>query len=242
MTDWMEDTDAAWLAPPGGDAAGAVVVLADVGEPAGADRFAWGDALFAHGIAVVAPRHADPWWTDRSGSSNPANAATAEAIVLRTAEMAVTRYGRVAIAGAGAGGHGALRIAYKHPRRFPVVAAGRPAIDCHALLDRWRPPAIEVPVEAVAALRDRYGGDAERARQDSATLHIHPLNWPRNQRFDCPPADAWWEGCDRLRMKLSSLGVPHDADLENDQTAESALTQTAAWIADRLAAEARRVP
>jgi hypothetical protein len=57
--------------------------------------------------------------------------------------------------------------------------------------------------------------DSEAARQDTAILHIHPLNWPRHQFFCCDPADhRWWDSADRLRMKLWSLGVPFEADLE----------------------------
>ena len=57
--------------------------------------------------------------------------------------------------------------------------------------------------------------DAEQARQDTATLHIHPLNWPRHQWFCCDPADyRWHDSADRLRMKLYSLGVPYECDLE----------------------------
>jgi hypothetical protein len=57
--------------------------------------------------------------------------------------------------------------------------------------------------------------DADEARQDTATLHIHPLNWPRHQFFCCDPADTrWHESADRLRMKLWSLGVPFECDLE----------------------------
>ena len=57
--------------------------------------------------------------------------------------------------------------------------------------------------------------DPESARQDTAILHVHPLNWPRHQFFCCDPEDErWWESADRLRMKLYSLGVPHEIDLE----------------------------
>ncbi|MFI4875531.1 MAG: esterase, partial [Blastopirellula sp. JB062] len=55
----------------------------------------------------------------------------------------------------------------------------------------------------------------EEARQDTATLHIHPLNWPRHQYFCCCVDDVdWWESSERLRMKLHSLGVPHQCELE----------------------------
>ena len=90
--------------------------------------------------------------------------------------------------------------------------------------------------------------EAEAVRQDTATLHIHPLNWPRHQFFCCCPEDVrWWESSDRLRMKLWSLGVPHTADLETpgaghgfeyyNTMAEAAV----GFLADRLENERRRV-
>jgi len=55
----------------------------------------------------------------------------------------------------------------------------------------------------------------EAARQDTATLHVHPLNWPRNTWFCCDPVDVrWHESADRLRMKMAALGIPFQHDLE----------------------------
>jgi S-formylglutathione hydrolase FrmB len=101
------------------------------------------------------------------------------------------------------GGQGALRQAYKYPNDFPVVAALSPAIDYHRCYESGDP-----------ALRQMYKS-SEDARQDTAILHIHPLNWPRHQWFCGDPADeTWWDSVDRLRMKLWSLGIPHECDLE----------------------------
>jgi S-formylglutathione hydrolase FrmB len=101
------------------------------------------------------------------------------------------------------GGQGALRFAYKHPKTFPVAAAISPALDYHL---RFR--------EGDETLPAMYP-NSEAARQDTALLHIHPLNWPRHQFFCCDPTDVrWWDSADRLRMKLWSLGVPFECDLE----------------------------
>ena len=68
--------------------------------------------------------------------------------------------------------------------------------------------------EGDEVLLEMYG-DRESARQDTALLHVHPLNWPRHQYFCCDPADErWFESADRLRMKLGSLGVMFERDLE----------------------------
>ena len=104
------------------------------------------------------------------------------------------------------GGQGSLRFGFKHPNKFPIVAAISPAID-YQLRMRY-------PEEEDDPLFEMYP-DPEAARQDTATLHVHPLNWPRNLWFCCDPLDHnWYESSDRLRMKLSALGIPHQVDLE----------------------------
>ena len=127
-------------------------------------------------------------------------------------------------------------MAFKHPTRFPIVAAISPAIDYQI---RW-----DEGDEVLAQMYD----DREAVRQDTATLHVHPLNWPRHTWFSCDPADArWHESADRLRMKLAALGIPHDRDLDTtggghgfayyDRMAPKAM----AFIAERLDREDRRV-
>jgi S-formylglutathione hydrolase len=62
----------------------------------------------------------------------------------------------------------------------------------------------------------------EAARQQTATLHIHPMNWPKQQFLCCDPADEYWfEGTDRLSMKLSSIGIPFECDLATTGGAHS---------------------
>ena len=109
---------------------------------------------------------------------------------------------RIGLFGTSMGGQGALRLAFRHPNVFPVAAAISPAIDYHLR--------IRDGDEILAAMY----ADEEQARQDTATLHVHPLNWPRHIWFCCDPADhRWHESADRLRMKLFSLGIPHAGDL-----------------------------
>ena len=100
------------------------------------------------------------------------------------------------------GGQGALRLAYRRPDLFKVVAAISPAIDFHKRIAEGD--------ETLLAMFE----DEESARQETAILHIHPLNWPKHQFFCCDPADErWWDSVDRLRMKLFSIGVPFEYDL-----------------------------
>ncbi len=131
------------------------------------------------------------------------------------------------------GGQGALRISYKHPDLFAVVAAISPAID------------FQLRYDEDEILQQMYS-DPEAVRQDTATLHIHPLNWPRHQLFCCDPADhRWWDSADRLKMKLWSLGVPHECDLETTNGGHgfeyyNAMAERAVGFIAELPAQERR--
>jgi len=145
-----------------------------------------------------------------------------------------------ALVGIESGGQGALRIAYRFPDDFPVVAAICPAIDFHDCLS-GRSPSAEYR-HSVGRLYD----SEESARQDTATLHIHPLNWPRHQWFCCGDESPWWNGSDRLRMKLQSLGVMHQCDLHSPSADESAyrtqmMRHAIDFVAERLEQEQRRL-
>lgn len=160
-----------------------------------------------HGLRAVCPVTERSWWTDRIFQEFDPQL-SAEAYLHREILPYIERrWGirppRIGLLGTSMGGQGALRQAYKFPNVFPVVAAISPAIDYHLRHEQGDP-----------TLTQMYR-DSEDARQDTAILHVHPLNWPRHQWFCCDPADeTWWDSADRLRMKLWSLGVPHECDLE----------------------------
>jgi S-formylglutathione hydrolase len=143
------------------------------------------------------------------------------------------------------GGQGALRLAYRHPAVFPVAAAIAPAIDFHKAM---REAGEREDGEAYDTLWELFG-DVERARQDTAILHVHPLNWPRHQFFASDPDDVHWhDGAVRLHSKLAALGIPHTAALEARGGGHSAayFDQVAAdvlrFILSALDQEARRLP
>jgi len=194
-----------------------------------------------YGLRVIEPQSGQSWWTDRIWPEFDPNI-SAEAYVLDrvvpyVAERWHARPPRLALLGVSMGGQGALRIAYKHPNVFPTVAAISPAVDFQKR--------IEEGVDPVLASLYR---DAEEARQDSALLHIHPLNWPRNQFFCCDPADLrWHDSADRLRMKLWSLGVPFEYDLETTagghgfEYACHMAERVVGFLAERLEQERLRV-
>ena len=159
------------------------------------------------GMRLVGPRTGPHWWLDRVCPDFDAEV-TPEAYVVEhvlrwLADECDVKPPRIALLGTSMGGQGALRIGYKHPRTFPVVAALAPAIDFHF---RWR--------EGDPVLRDLFP-DEEAARQQTALLYAQGFNCPAHQFFCCDPEDRrWWESADRLRMKLYSMGVPFECDLE----------------------------
>jgi S-formylglutathione hydrolase FrmB len=184
----------------------AVVYLHGVHLGRLADQPAFVREFERHGLRVVCPRTARSWWTDRICQEFDPRI-TAERYVLDCVLPWMERHWgvappRIALLGTSMGGQGALRFAFKHPNTFPVVAAISPAIDYHLRFH-----------EGDATLPGMYR-DAESARQDTATLHVHPLNWPRNIWFCCDPDDyRWRQSADRLQMKLAALGIPHEHDL-----------------------------
>jgi S-formylglutathione hydrolase FrmB len=169
---------------------------------------AFSAAFERHGLRVIAPVTGRSWWTDRIWPTFDATISAERYVLDRVMPNIAERWGarppQIALLGVSMGGQGALRMAYKHPNVFPTVAAISPAIDFQKRIDEGVDPGL-----------DEMYRDTEDARQDSALLHIHPLNWPRNQFFCCDPTDyRWHDSADRLRMKLWSLGVPFECDLE----------------------------
>jgi pimeloyl-ACP methyl ester carboxylesterase len=161
----------------------------------------------AHGLRCIAPATGRCWWTDRiCDEFDPAVSPERhllDRVLPWLADNWQATLPRIALLGTSMGGQGALRLAYKHPNVFPIAAAISPAIDYQLRMEEGDPTL------------NRMYRDSEQARQDTATLHIHPLNWPRHQWFCCDPADyRWHESAERLRSKLYSLGVPHTCDLE----------------------------
>lgn len=171
------------------------------------DHDAFAAELDRHGLPVVAPVTQRSWWTDKiCPEFDPAVSAerhVLDRVLPHLAEHRNARPPQIALLGTSMGGQGALRFAFKHPDTFPIVAAIAPAIDYHT---RWD--------DGDETLPTMYA-DEEAVRQDTAILHIHPLNWPRHSWFCCCPTDERWHpSAERLHMKLAALGIPHQWDLE----------------------------
>lgn len=195
---------------------------ADVYEPPGRPRFG---LLFLHGedeetlrdgsafakwfdelrIACVCPPGGQSWWTDRICKEFDATM-TAEAFLLEHV-LPFFHQGwgladrAIGLLGVGMGGQGALRLAFRHARQFPVVAAIAPAIEYHELYHAGTP------------IDDMYDSK-EQCRQDTALMHVPPHDYPPHIFFCIDPTDrAWYRGNDRLHEKLNALGITHTCEL-----------------------------
>jgi len=158
------------------------------------------------GIPVIAPLIPGCWWLDRVSTvfdpvQTPQEFLRQDVVDWISAEWGISPP-RIALLGVSTGGQGVLQLAYREALRFPVVSAISPALDFDRIYERgWG-------VEELFP-------DAESARQGTAILNLHPLNWPKSQFFCSDPLDQWWHaGADRLHSKLASSGIPHQCDLK----------------------------
>lgn len=202
----------------------AIIYLHDVDEIEDLACPEFWDRLDCHGYPMIAPQTGRSWWNNcvhaPFDTQHSAEKYVVDCVMQWMADRWNARPPMIGLCGVGMGGQGALRLAYKYPDLFPVAVGISPAIDFYERMEDYSDD----------SLLEMYA-DPEQARQDTATLHIHPLNWPRNQFFCCDPEDnLWWNSSDRLRMKLSSLGVPFDCDLETSTVGRAAYL---AKIADR---------
>jgi pimeloyl-ACP methyl ester carboxylesterase len=155
-------------------------------------------------LACICPHGQRSWWADRICTEFDPQL-TPERHLLQS----VVPYFRerwdiaprsIGLLGISMGGQGALRLAFKHPQMFPVVAAIAPAIEYHELYGQGTP-------------LDEMYDSKEQCRQDTVPMHIHPSKFPPHIFYCIDPADPWLRGCDRLHEKLGALGVPHQIDL-----------------------------
>ena len=217
----------------------AVLYLHDYDQQTLADSAAYTAELTRHGLACVAPHGGRSWWADRVCPEFDPHV-TAERHLLdhvlpwmRTTWRLAPH--AVAALGIGAGGQAAVRLGFKYPVTFRVVAGVASAFDYHDWYGRG------------TALDEMYPS-RERARQDTAILHIDPAKYPPHVWFACDPDDDdWHRGNDRLREKLTAFNLPFTADLDTragghtpayfDTIAEPALR----FITEGLRQESRRL-
>ena len=227
--------------PPGAIPGRALIYLHGVNERWLQESPRLRDAIEVAGLPVIAPRTGRSWWLDRIMPAFDKTLSPERFVLEQVRAEIERRLGvrppGIALLGEGMGGQGALRISYRHPTVYPVAAAIAPAIDFHMAM---RECDDRDDGEYYDTLWETYG-DVERARQDTAILHVHPLNWPRHQWFASDPADAHWhDGAARLQSKLRALGIPHTSLLESPDPIALRQTGSAADQADRLAPDCIR--
>ena len=196
---------------------------ADVFDPPGGTRARFG-VLFFHGhgletlvdrlsytrvlaelkLACVCPHGQHSWWGDRVCAEFDPRLTPEKYLLNDVLPFLEARWDlkppAIGLLGISMGGQGALRLAFKHPRLFPVAAGISSALDYHDLYGQ-------------GSTIDGMYDSKEQCRQDTALMHVPPSGYPPHLFFCVDPADArWFRGNDRLHEKLSALGIPHEVD------------------------------
>jgi S-formylglutathione hydrolase len=156
-------------------------------------------------LACICPHGQRCWWTDRICTEFDAHITPERYLLNQVLPVFRQRWGleprAVGVQGISMGGQGALRLAFKRPDLFQVVAAISPALDSHELYGQGTP-------------LDEMYDSKEQCRQDTALLHVHPSQYPAHIFFCIDPDDVrWFRGNDRLHEKLNALGIAHETDL-----------------------------
>lgn len=186
----------------------AILLFHDLDGVHPSQRPDWRSLIEAAPVPIVCPLSGRSWWLGQPSSDFPGGGSlgwVAGSVVDWIRDQWQITPPSIGIIGVGMGGNGALNLSYRHARRFPVVAVISAAVDFH----------LYQPSEPV--LQEVFGS-VEAARQETATLHLHPLNWPLSQRIACHPSDPYWfDGCERLASKLTSSGIPFDSHLQSSR-------------------------
>ncbi|MBS0204611.1 MAG: hypothetical protein JSS49_17035 [Planctomycetes bacterium] len=162
-------------------------------------------ALFnKHHLACVCPLGPGCWWSDRIFAPFDDQLSP---ITFLSQNLPAYCHGRwnvepsqIGLLGVEMGGQGVLQLAYRAARQLMVVAAISPKVD----FETWYGHGTTL---------DEIFPNREAARQATATLHIHPLDWPKHQLLVCDPADHYCiDGVQTLASKLSSTGIPFESD------------------------------
>jgi esterase/lipase superfamily enzyme len=191
--------------PPGpGRPRFAVLHLHGVGLETLHDRPAFTRLFEDLNLACVCPHGQRSWWGDRICTEFDARITPERYLLDQVLPFFRARWNlappSIGLQGISMGGQGALRLAFKHPELFPVVAGIASALDFHDLYGEGTP---------LDALYD----SKEACRQDTAILHLHPTRYPPHI-FLCvdPDDERWFRGNDRLHEKLNALGIAHQID------------------------------
>lgn len=160
--------------------------------------------LEQHQLACVCPQGQRSWWADRICAEFDPRLTPEKHLLQNVVPFFAERWGlkppAIGIFGISMGGQGALRLAFKHPRTFPVVAGISSALDYYELYGQGSP-------------LDEMYDSKEQCRQDTALLHLPPVHPPPHIYYCIDPDDRpWYRGNDRVHEKMTALGVPHEID------------------------------
>ena len=217
----------------------AVVYLHPFGLEMLVNNSAFTSELTRRNLACIAPHGQRGWWLDRASPDFDPILTNERFVLDHVVPTARLRWGiadrGLGVFGISMGGQGALRLAFRYPKVFPAAAGIASAIDFHDWVGQ-------------GTTLDVMFDSKEQARQDTATMHVHPYEYPPHLFFAIDPDDhPWFRGNDRLHEKLNALGVPHTIDFTTsagghswsyfDRMAEPTLR----FLADALDRESRRL-
>lgn len=185
-----------------------------------------------YGLQVICPHGPRCWWTDVVAPSFDPGISPVQFLANEIPRFFEQAFGQtpaaIGLFGVEMGGQGALQLAYRHSRTFSVVVAISPKVN----FEEWHGHGTSL---------DELFPDAEAARQATAILHIHPLNWPKRQLLLCDPADIYCrDGVQTLASKLSSSGIPFDEDFRTShggygwQYANAMAGRVVSYLAEHL--------
>ena len=171
------------------------------------DNAAYTQELEKQNLIGLCPVGQQCWWTDAIYEPFDALKSPVEFLAKNIPSFCQEHWQveppKIAVCGVEMGGQGALQLAYRHARQFPIVVAISPKVD----FESWW---------GFGTSLDTIFTDREAARQRTATLHLHPLNYPKHQLLLCDPTDSYcFDGLLTLASKLSSTGILFEQDFES---------------------------
>ena len=164
-------------APPAGPRFG-ILFLHGIGLESLRDRPAFTRLFDELNFACVCPGGQRCWWVDRTCAEfdpvlTPERHLLDNMLPLFDARWHL-RPPNIGLLGISMGGQGALRLAFKHPKLFPAVAAISAALDFHEAFGQGLP-------------LDEMYDSKEHCRQDTAILHVSPADYPPHIFFCIDP-------------------------------------------------------